>query len=171
MRGQWDEFNGVFFFFKYIPHTHILNPCFIFLTDHWKPFLLRADIPFQSTAANYIFYVLSHISLQWGLWFSFAVFFFFPVFNLFLSLFIYFERVREYKLARGRRRERQNPTQPPRPQCRARCGAWTCEPWDHDPSRDQESDSQPTESPRSPSFFVNLEYLRGWARGHRCKRP
>ena len=42
----------------------------------------------------------------------------------------------------GRReKERENPKQAPCHQCRTWCGAWSHKPWDHDLSRDQESDA------------------------------
>ena len=55
---------------------------------------------------------------------------------------------------RERERERENPKQAPICQHRARGGARTHEPWDHDLSWNQESDAQPTEPPRRPFFFL-----------------
>ena len=53
----------------------------------------------------------------------------------FLSLFIYLEREREYAHVSWGGAERENPKQAPRCQCRARHGAQTQGPWDHDLSR------------------------------------
>ena len=63
----------------------------------------------------------------------------------FFFKFIYFERERERESARvgegQRERERENPKQALHCQHRARHGAQTHEPGDHDLSRNQESDS------------------------------
>ena len=48
----------------------------------------------------------------------------------FFFKFVYFRWVRD--TGRGRKKERENPKQAPSYQRRARRGAWTHEPWDHD---------------------------------------
>ena len=55
-----------------------------------------------------------------------------------------------------REKERENSKQVPRAQRRAWLRAWTREPWDRDLSQSQESDSQLTEPPRHPWFFLSL---------------
>ena len=52
--------------------------------------------------------------------------------------------------------ERENLKQALYCQRRAPCGAWTHEPWDHDLSRNQESDAQLTEPPRRPQNSCKL---------------
>ena len=79
----------------------------------------------------------------------------------FLSLFIYFEGERERERERAqagvgqRKGTRENPEQAPFYQCRAWHGAQTHELWDHDLSRNQESDTTDwaTRAPHSSSFW------------------
>ena len=56
--------------------------------------------------------------------------------------------------------QRENPKQSPHCQCRTWCGAQTRELWDHDLSRNQESDAQPTEPPRHPSTPAFLKIIK-----------
>ena len=55
--------------------------------------------------------------------------------------------------------ESENLKQPSRCQSRARHGAPAHEPWDHDRSRNQEWDSQPTEPPGHPGKSVFLKNM------------
>ena len=81
--------------------------------------------------------VLYYISIHWIVkkhhsWVQFAFM------HIYIFRFVYFER----ESGRGRKtgRERENPKKTPHCQHRARCGAQFHELWDHDLSRDQESD-------------------------------
>ena len=74
--------------------------------------------------------------------------------HLIFFRFIYFERERES--VRGRERERGNPKQALYRQHRARRGAQTPGPRDHDPSRNQASGASPTEPPRRPRSSASL---------------
>ena len=67
-------------------------------------------------------------------------------------MFTYFERERERESVSsgGAEREREKPKQAPHYQHRARLGAQTHKPWDHDLGWNQESDTWPTEPPRRP---------------------
>ena len=69
--------------------------------------------------------------------------------NLFVCLFIIFERERE----RGGEGQREGETQSHIGSAltEPRSGAQTHKPWDRDLSQDQESDTQPTEPPRCPN--------------------
>ena len=60
--------------------------------------------------------------------------------TVYLFVFILRERL-ESKWGRGKERGRQKPKQAVHCQRRARCPAWTPEPWDHDLSRNQELDA------------------------------
>ena len=64
--------------------------------------------------------------------------------------------------------ERENPKQALHCQPRARCGAQSYEPQDHDLSQNQESDAQPTEASRCPRgtvFSVGARQLQKRGRG------
>ena len=85
---------------------------------------------------------------------------------IFKSLFICLFREREYEQGRGRERgsereSRKNPKQSLHCQYGAQGGAQTHKPWDHDLSRNQESDRhrlRPNEPPRCPysSYILKL---------------
>ena len=61
---------------------------------------------------------------------------------------------RERQRERETKRERENPKKAPHCQHRAWCRAWAHEPWDHDLSWNQESDTQPTKPFGCP--FIHL---------------
>ena len=73
------------------------------------------------------------------------VFWLLPITFFFVSFLKFLLILRERETAWAgevqREKERENPKQAPRYQCRARCGAQTHEPWDHDLSWNQESDA------------------------------
>ena len=73
-----------------------------------------------------------------GWWIRITAFSFQPIF---LSLFILRESEWEHEGGAERERERENLKQVPLCQCRARCGAQTHKPWDHDLSPNQESEA------------------------------
>ena len=58
--------------------------------------------------------------------------------------------------------ERENPKQAPHCECRVRHGAWTHKLWDHDLSKNQESEAQPTEPLRHqpPQLCFQLRHQR-----------
>ena len=77
---------------------------------------------------------------------------------LFKNVYLFILGGRE-SISRGeeqRERGRECPKQAPHCQCRVRCEAQSQELWDRDLSRNQESDTQPTEPPRCPCYFVIL---------------
>ena len=72
---------------------------------------------------------------------------------LFNCIYLFWERERE-KVSGGGGTGRENPKQAPHCQHRAWHGAQTHERTNHDLSRNQESDAQPTEPPKDPCFCV-----------------
>ena len=91
----------------------------------------------------------------------FSFLFYFYIFNFLKCLFILRERERVSASGGGRGAESTNPKQVPNCQHRALHGARTHEPWDHDLSRNQDSDASPTEPPRRPYFFFFLLHWLG----------
>ena len=58
--------------------------------------------------------------------------------------------VLERKVREGRSRERASPSWTLPAECGTQCGAWSHDSWDHDPSWNQESGTQPTKLPKRP---------------------
>ena len=62
----------------------------------------------------------------------------------------------KWRAGRERRKERENTKQAPCCQHRDWCGAWTHEPWDHDPRQNQESEAYELNHPGAPSLLKFL---------------
>ena len=83
-----------------------------------------------------------------GYWYQFM--------SRWLSLFIFLRKMESTWERAEKKRETENPKQAPCCQHRARRGAWTHEPREHDLSRNQESDAWPTEPPGGPREHITL---------------
>ena len=78
------------------------------------------------------------------------------MFLLFVNVYLFMtDREKASRGGAEQEQVRENPKQTLCCKCRAWCRARSQEPWDHDPSQNQESDGQPTEPHRCPCVIFN----------------